>query len=29
MKGEEFPDHLVNDLTIAMHNHLGLTHAHT
>ncbi len=28
MKGEEFPDHLVNDLTIAMHNHL-VSHTHT
>ncbi len=28
MKGEEFPDHLVNDLMIAMHNHL-VSHAHT
>ncbi len=28
MKGEEFPDHLVNDLMIAMHNHL-ISHTHT
>ncbi len=28
MKGEEFPNHLVNDLTIAMHNHL-VSHTHT
>ncbi len=28
MKGEEFPDHLVNDLTTVMHNHL-VSHTHT
>ncbi len=28
MKGEEFPNHLVNDLTTAMHNHL-VSHTHT
>ncbi len=28
MKGEEFPDHLVNDLTTVTHNHL-VSHMHT
>ncbi len=32
MKGEEFPDHLVNDVTTAMHNYLvshTLTHSYS
>ncbi len=28
MKGEELPNHLVNDLMTAMHNHL-VSHTHT